>query len=200
MRRLLLFILICWPLLFSGTICNVVVGQGSAAAGVADDTVLFGDQNEYSTSSQSLSAHDKWYYQDRSFTASWAASDATTTAGHIWVRIAGHGGGSFAAAIFNGDGTPITNGCGTYAGTLSYEAGYTWRCIDLASPITITKGNTYRIAICPSSGDAVRVPVDATAAMFAITATSTGSYECNPPTLSNTTAIAGYLGGIYVTK
>lgn len=27
MRRLLLLILMCWPLLFSGTICNVVVGQ-----------------------------------------------------------------------------------------------------------------------------------------------------------------------------
>lgn len=58
MRRLLLFILICWPLLFSGTICNVVVGGVAAPADDYSDILFWWTCESANISTGDYSAGD----------------------------------------------------------------------------------------------------------------------------------------------
>lgn len=156
MKRSLLMcavLLACATLAWAGGGATVMFAGGgvpvSAGGAPATGTVILGAENtgtSHESSSHSYSVFGM--YNETALTASWTESDSTTTLASIRMQATTYAGGNVKACLYLSTGNQVacTNPVTISTGTLT---------MPFASPPTITKGTSYRIAFFVSADMAI---------------------------------------------
>jgi hypothetical protein len=126
--------------------------SGEPAAG----TIIAGANTTYSSDTISQAAN-RQYYNNATQTATWSASDSTTTVSSVFLYMTANNTGNCKAFITTSSGTIISNGISNVKGFTEDDTPL-WREFTYTSKPTLTKTTAYRIGYVCNSDYTVITP------------------------------------------